>query len=66
MNMPLLRAKMVERGFTVETLAKELGVYRSTLYRKINRPETFSIEMVKKIKLILGLTDHEASIIFLP
>ena len=66
MNMQLLRAKMVEKGFTVETLAKALGVDRSSLYRKINHPEKFTIEMIQRIKVILGLTSKEASVIFLP
>jgi plasmid maintenance system antidote protein VapI len=63
--MRLLRAKMIEKGFNVATLAKALGIHTATLYRKINHPEKFSIEMVQNIKAILGLTDEEASIIFL-
>lgn len=64
MNIPKLRGKMVERGCNVETLAAEMGVDKSTLYRKLNNGENFTIADVQKIKTTLDLTAEEASDIF--
>ena len=55
---------MVEQGFNVETLASEIGVDRSTLYRKLNEGEKITIGDAQKIKIALGLTNDEARDIF--
>lgn len=65
MNIPMLRGKMVEKGYTVESLAAELCMDRATLYRKLNDAEKFTIGEAKRIKKILDLTDEDACIIFL-
>ena len=64
-NVAKLRGKMVEKGFTVETLAVAIGIDRSTLYRKLDDIEKFTIGEVLKIKKVLCLTDAEAIFIFL-
>ena len=64
MNVLKLKAKMVEHGFNVETLATKLGVDRSTLYRKLNEGEKITIGDAQKIKVELGLTNDEARDIF--
>ena len=64
MNILKLRGKMVERGCNVEALAAELGVDKSTVYRKLNNGESFTIADVQKIKTVLDLTNDEASDIF--
>lgn len=64
MNVLKLRGKMVEQGFNVETLASEIGVDRSTLYRKLNEGEKITIGDAQKIKIALGLTNDEARDIF--
>ena len=61
-----LRGKIVEKGFTVETLATAIGIDRSTLYRKLDTIEKFTIGEARKIKEVLGLTNAEATQIFLP
>ena len=61
-----LRGKIVEKGFTVETLATAIGIDRSTLYRKLDAIEKFTIGEARKIKEVLGLTNAEATQIFLP
>lgn len=64
MNILKLRGKMVERGCNVESLATEIGVDKSTLYRKLNNGENFTVADVQKIKAALDLTTEEASDIF--
>ena len=52
-NINKLKGKIVENGLTIEKLADNIGIDRSTLYRKINNNgETFTIkEAVTKLKL---------------
>lgn len=64
MNIPKLKGMMVEKGMNVETLAAKINVDRSTLYRKLDAGEKFTIGEVQKIKTVLGLTNDEASAIF--
>lgn len=65
MEINKLRGKMVERQVNVETLAKMIGVERSSLYRKFNNSEKITIGEAKRIKSALGLSDAEACQIFL-
>lgn len=64
MNIPKLKGKIVEKGLTVETLANEMEINRSTLYRKLESGEKFTVGEAQKIKNVLDLTDEEASAIF--
>ena len=64
MNIPKLRGKMVELGFSVESLANEIGIDKSTLYRKLDEGEKFTIGEARKIRATLNLTSDEASVIF--
>lgn len=64
MNIPKLRGKMVEMGFSVESLAAEMGIDKSTLYRKLDNGEKFTVGEAQKIKNALDLTNDEASAIF--
>ena len=64
-NIARLRGKMIEKGFTVDTLATAIGINRATLYRKLDAIEKFTIGEALKIKAVLQLTDEEACLIFL-
>lgn len=64
MNIRKLKGKIVEKGMNVETLAGKLGVDRSTLYRKLDVGEKFTIGEAQKIKSELDLTNEEANDIF--
>lgn len=64
MNIPKLRGKMVEEGYNVEALATELGVDKSTLYRKLDNGVKFTVGEARIIKTALNLTDEEATAIF--
>ncbi len=63
-NVLKLKAKITEKGYTVETLARAIGMNKSTLYRKINRMELFTIKEAYKIAIVLDLTESELNEIF--
>ena len=65
MNLRKLRAKLIEQGVNIVTLAEIIGIDRSTMYRKLNNFEKITIGEAKQIKEVLLLTDEEASEIFL-
>lgn len=64
MNTRKLKGKMVEKGMSTEILAAELGVTRSTVYRKLSAGKKITIGEAQKIKDALDLTNEEASEIF--
>jgi plasmid maintenance system antidote protein VapI len=64
MNILKLRGKMVENGYGVESLAEVLDIDRTTLYRKLNDGEKFTIGEAQKINSVLKLTPDEAHEIF--
>lgn len=65
-DVAMLRGKIIEKGFTVETLAKAIGIDRSSFYRKLATMEKFTIGEARRIKVALDLTNEEAILIFLP
>ena len=64
MNVKMLKGKMTEKGFNVERLAEQLGMNRSTLYRKLNGGEKITIGEATKIKNLLKLSNDDARAIF--
>ena len=64
MNVNKLKAKIVERGLSVEKLAVLIGVDRSSLYRKLNNAEKITIGEAQKMKSALELSNAEAANIF--
>ena len=65
MNVNKLKAKIVEMGMNVESLAEAIGIDRSSLYRKLNRSEKITIGEAQKMKDVLSMSDDEAYEIFL-
>ena len=64
-NINKLKGKIVENGLNTEKLADNIGIDRSTLYRKINNNgETFTIREADLIVKELNLTAEEAKAIF--
>jgi len=64
-NINKLKGKIVENGLTIGKLAKEIGLDKSTLYRKLNNDgETFTIREANLICSVLRLTGKEATEIF--
>lgn len=65
MKLNKLKARIVEKGMNVETLAEKIGVDRTTLYRKLNNFDKITIGEANRIKSVLALTNEEACLIFL-
>lgn len=63
-NINKLRGKVVENGMKVSDLAEAMNIDRATLYRKLARDTSFSVEEANKIVEILGLSPSEAYEIF--
>lgn len=65
MNANKLKAKIVEKGLNVAKTADLTGIHKSTLYRKINGFDRFTVNEAVQLKEVLGLTNLEALDIFL-
>ncbi|VTT11388.1 phage repressor [Streptococcus gordonii] len=63
-NVAKLKGKIVERDITQEELAKNIGITKSTFYRKMKQNGNFSIKEVNLIVSSLNLTKDEAINIF--
>lgn len=64
-NINKLKGKIVECGTTIEKLASEIGMDRSTMYRKFNsNGENISIKEADLIVRALCLSKEEAVSIF--
>ncbi|KGL43753.1 XRE family transcriptional regulator [Listeria sp. SHR_NRA_18] len=65
MNVSKLKGIIVEKNKTQETVAEEIGIHRSTFYRKMERGgEDFTIEQMKNMMVSIPLTMEEAKEIF--
>ncbi|NQJ68553.1 XRE family transcriptional regulator [Streptococcus suis] len=66
-NINRLKGLIVEKQATHEGLASELGINRTTFYRRMNNGGTdFTVYEVQKIVESLALTKEEAMSIFFP
>lgn len=64
-NIEKLKETVISRNTTLEALAYEMGINRSTLYRKLRRgPSAISLQDVKNISDSLDLSPTEANTIF--
>ena len=60
-----LKGKIVEKGFTVESLATAINISKATMYRKLkDGGDTFSIEEAFLMARELKLTCEEINSIF--
>lgn len=65
MNANKLRGKIVEKGLNIAKTADLTGINKSSLYRKINGFDKFTVSEAALLKEVLGLTNMEALDIFL-
>lgn len=64
-NVNKLKGKIVELGYSVEKLAEEVNIDRSTMYRKMSgKGDGFTIKEVDKICKVLNLSREDAIAIF--
>ena len=54
-NVNKLKAKMVERGISVEELAKYTGLTKATIYRRFKNPNDITIEEADKLACTLNM-----------
>lgn len=66
MKENLLRAKIVEKGFNIDTFCKASGFVRSTFDRKLTGQTEFDRNDIQKIIEVLELSDEEIRNIFFP
>lgn len=64
-NANKLRGKIVERGMSIASISMEIGVNKSTFYRKLSGCCPFTIQDADRLVEILGLNAEEAKAIFL-
>lgn len=63
-NIPKVRGKMIERGYTVCALSKKLDICKNTLYTYLGNPEKMPYEIVAQMANLLCDTPEEAAAIF--
>lgn len=64
-NINKLKAAIIEKGLNVSQLATDIGMDKSTLYRRISaNGDEFTLGEVDSIKKALSLTNEEARQIF--
>lgn len=64
-NVSMLRGKVIEKGFTLEKVADNIGIDKSTMSRKLsNNGEDFTIKQADDIVTLLDLSPSEATSIF--
>lgn len=63
-DIPKVRGKMAERGFTITSLAKELGINRNTLSDYIEDPKKMPYTIISAMANMLCNTHEEAASIF--
>lgn len=66
-DIPKVRGKMAERGYTITSLSEILGINRNTLSTYLEKPEKMPYSVVSDMAVILcETTDEAASIFFAP
>lgn len=63
-NVNKLKGKIIEKGYNVATLSKEIEMDKGTFYRKLNNDGDFSIKEADKIIDVLCLDLDEVRAIF--
>lgn len=63
-NVPKVRGKMAERGFTITSLSDHLGINRNTLANYLETPEKTPYSVISEMANVLCDTADEAAEIF--
>ena len=63
-DIPKVRGKMAERGFTITSLAEKLEIDRNTLSSYLKAPEKIPYSIISEMAAILCDTTDEATSIF--
>lgn len=66
-DVPKVRGKMAERGYTVTSMSGRLGIDRNTLAAYLKRPDKMPYKVISDMADVLcDTTDEAASIFFAP
>lgn len=63
-NRVLFKVALLEKGYTSETLAKEVGMSATTLSYKVNNKRKFTASEIQKVSKVLGLNPDRIMEIF--
>lgn len=63
-DMMVLKARMLENHVDVPALARRLNINKATVYRKIKKPESFTVREVIRMIEFLNLTMEDVEKIF--
>lgn len=63
-NVNKLKGKIVEQGFTLESVATAMSLHRSTMYRKLAGECSLTVHEADQLVGILHLSSNEALAIF--
>ncbi len=63
-DIPKVKGKMAEKGYTITALAKKVGVNRNTMATYLEKPGKLPYGVVSKLATILCDTPDEAARIF--
>lgn len=64
MNLVELKVQMLRKGFTISSLAKEMGVSKKRLYSRFNGTHDFTQEEIQLISDLLNLNGTQIIKIF--
>lgn len=64
MKVNELKAEIVRNEMSIEGLADAIGIGRTTLWRKFNNPDNFTLEEITKIGEILNIDGNRLLEIF--
>lgn len=59
-----LKGKIIERGSTMDDVARSIGVHPVTFRRKCKGTSSFTLKEIKCIKSTLNLSEEETKFIF--
>lgn len=62
----LLRAKIIEKGFTLKDVAAAIGISHTSLSYKINNKRCFTSREIYDISNLLGITDKDLYFFCIP
>lgn len=54
-----LRTKIAEQGYTIATLARKVGIAPNVLRMKLHCWKQFTIDEIRQIAQVLGLSNYE-------
>lgn len=58
-NTNLLKAKIIENGFTVGSIAEKIGISHTSMSYKLNNKREFTASEMQKLCIALNITKKE-------